>query len=69
MPDVPIKPPNKRVTEIKTALTADMWNGFSIGAKKKIRRKNERTFLISKIADLYAIIEEMQIKIDGLSKG
>ncbi len=60
MPDVPIKPPNKRVVQIKDELTAEMWDKFRVNEGEEIRREHERTFLIEKIAELIYVIEEMK---------
>lgn len=54
MPNPGTKPPNKRVDEIKTELTAKLWDNFEIKEPKDNRDNKILTFLIAEIAYLKA---------------
>jgi hypothetical protein len=60
MPDIPIKPPNKRKTELITKITQEMWDFFEVKEMPKVRENKVITYLISKIAELEERIEKLE---------
>jgi len=57
MPDVPIKPPNKRVDSLTTELTLEVHRLFK-DEKDLVKRNNEIiTYLIKQLAVTKAILE------------
>lgn len=66
MPDVPIKPPNKRVNELVTEITEEMWDTFNLSEHPDIRNEKVISFWIRKIAETRAVNEILQQKIDEI---
>jgi len=57
MPDLPIKPPNKRVDELTTEITLDIFEKFKTESDLQKRNNEIITYLIKQIAILKANTE------------
>jgi hypothetical protein len=60
MPDVPIKPINKRIEELITKITQEMWRFFKVKEMPKVKENKVITYLIKKIAELEERIEKLE---------
>lgn len=68
MGHTPIKPPTKRVAEIKEELTNCMYADLNISINHKAKDNLIVNFLIKKMAEIKAVNEILQKQLDEISK-
>jgi hypothetical protein len=66
MPRPEEKPPNKRVDELVTEITNEMWSEFEIKEHPQIRDDKITTFLIRKIAEFRAFNEILEERLNEI---
>lgn len=66
MPDDPEKPPNKRVDELVTEITDEMWKFLKVREMPKVRSNKIITYLIKRIAILETENENLNKEIDKI---
>ena len=66
MPRPEEKPPNKRVDELVSEITNEMWGEFEIKEHSTIRNDKMTTFLIRQIAEIRACNESLEDKLNEI---